>query len=72
MVGRCCGLLLLPTIVTALFNSLGAMTLMFAVFSAVVTMLLSLLVAHGISYNYGVAGRIRGKDYQRDNLCTKD
>lgn len=61
MVGRCIGLLILPTTVTALFKVAGAITLMCAVFMAALSMLTCLLLAQTIARKYGVKHKLYSK-----------
>ncbi|XP_067944216.1 sodium-dependent glucose transporter 1A-like isoform X2 [Watersipora subatra] len=61
MVGRCAGLLILPTTVTALFRVCGAMTLMYALFLASVSMLCTLVLAQIIARRYGKQDKLYGK-----------
>lgn len=72
MIGRCVGLLLLPTTVTALFKICGHMTLMYAVFSTTILMLLTLLAAQTIATRFGVDGRLHGTSVSKADDTEHD
>jgi len=65
MVGRCCGLLVLPTTVTTLFRTTGPITLMYALFFVVCAMTAALTLAHSISLKFGVDGKLHSKSEMR-------
>lgn len=61
MVGRCAGLLILPTTVTSVFKTMGPMSLMHAVFVCVLMMLTSLVISQFLTHKYGVNDRLHGR-----------
>lgn len=65
MIGRCVGLLLLPTSVTALFKLYNPMILMYAVFGSTCIMLTMLLIAQFLATKFGVQGRLRVKSHKQ-------
>ena len=67
MIGRCAGLLLLPTSVTALFKLYNPMILMYAVLAAACFMLTGLIVMQTLAMRFGVDGRLRVRSHKQVN-----
>ena len=63
MIGRCSGLFVVPTIVTAIFNPLGAMSMMYTIGITCVLMMICLGFAQLLSRTYGVNGKLHTKYY---------